>query len=72
MLIGIKAKPVIWIIFDEPIGYDKDEQDKTCKTYHYNDKLHALTSFNKIIKAYKRSNKDIYTHPIKLRGPRNK
>lgn len=60
----------MWIIFDEPIGYNKDEQDKTCKTYMYQDKLHALTAFQKIIKAYKRSKKNKYIYPIKLRKPR--
>lgn len=67
-LIGIEAAPNMWIIFDEPKGYKRDEQDETCKTYYYNDKLHAMTAFNKIAKAYQRSKKDTYTHPIKLKG----
>ncbi len=67
-LIGIAAAPNMWIIFDEPEGYKKDEQDKTCKTYYYQDKLHAMTAFQKIIKAYKRSKKEAYIYPIKLRS----
>ncbi|RLB67639.1 MAG: hypothetical protein DRH08_03160 [Deltaproteobacteria bacterium] len=61
----------MWIIFDEPEGYKNDEQDKTCKTYHYGSKLHALTAFNKIVKAYQRSKKEAYIYAIKLRGAKH-
>lgn len=60
----------MWIIFDEPEWFKKDEQDETCKTYHYQNRLHAFTAFIKIVKAYKRSRKNHYTHAIKLRKPK--
>lgn len=66
-LMGIKANPEIWLIFDEPEGYAKEEQDETCRTYSYNGRLHAFTAYNKIIKAYQRSRKQTYTFPIKLK-----
>jgi len=55
------------MIFDEPEGYSEDEQDKTCKTYNYRSRLHALIAYRKIIKAYARSKKDHHEFPIRLR-----
>lgn len=66
-LVGVVAAPNMWMIFDEPERYKKKDQDKTCKTYYYQNKLHAMTAYQKIIKAYKRSKKDKYLYPIKLR-----
>ena len=64
---GIKSNPDMWLIFDEPEDYTRDEQDETCKTYHYNNRLHVLTIYNRLINAYLKSRKTSYKLPIKLR-----
>ena len=66
-IVGIKNKPEIWLVFDEPDDYDKDVQSDECRTYSYQDRLNALTTYNKLIKSYKRSRKSFYKCPIKLR-----
>ena len=66
-LIGIISAPQLWLLFDEPIGYRQEEHDRTCKTYTYETSLHALTALTKLVNTYKRSKKDSYLTPIKLR-----
>ena len=73
ILTGIKLDPTSWMVFDESKKvyeeHKQDELNNTCATYHFgSNKLQACVFYVRLFNAYKRSAKQYYIHPIKLRN----